>query len=930
MNLKLLKASILLLSVILAAAALPYIRIARVDYNTQVKPILNKHCLSCHGGVKRQAGFSLLTREAALAPTESGHAAIRPGNPDGSEMIRRLQSHDPEVRMPYKEAPLEAAEINILKQWIKEGAHWELNWSYRPVTAPEVPKPKAKWWKFWETETNPWPQNDLDWFVLDRLQKEKIHPAPTADRNTLAQRASMDLIGLPLPDALCDAYLRDGSTMSYASLVDSLLASPRFGERWASTWLDLARYADTKGYERDSRRFIWRYRDWVIKAFNNDMPYDQFLTEQLAGDLLPHPSEDQLIATGFHRNTMTNDEGGTNNEEFRIAAVMDRVSTTWTAFMGTTFNCVQCHSHPYDPFQHEEYYQFMAFFNNTRDEDTWEDYPALRHFSKADSLKFLKLKGWLDQNISPTEADDIQHFIKTWQPAYYSVATDSFRNCELYDTKWLTMRNHGQARLQKVNLNGKSQLIWRYAAGVEKGRLTVHLDQPDGPILFSSNIKKTEGRAIQSIDFQPVTGTHDLWFCYENPSFKTPEETGLMFDWLRFTVPFPGREKPGWAAAQDSFWSMLRAGSEFTPIMQENPADMARHTYIFERGNWLVHGEVVQPGTPKTLPAVPKGAPRNRLGLAQWLTDKQNPLTARTMVNRVWEQLFGLGLAETLNDLGSQGIAPSHPELLDHLSWRFMHEHQWSLKKLLREIVLSATYCQDSHTDQALLERDPSNRLLARGPRLRLSAEQLRDKALAVVGALSTKMYGPGVMPYQPEGIWKSPWSGDSWKKSSGEDQYRRSIYTFVKRTSPYPSAVTFDLAPREVCAAQRIRTNTPLQALVILNDSVFVEAARFLADTIVQEGHHSEKEWISTAYQRAIGRAISPEKLSILEKLYQKGFRYYTENPKEADLLLGLKPANSNAKTTPLNSQKHVRERAALSLVANAILNLDEFVVKS
>lgn len=930
MSRKLLKASLFLISAILLAAALPYIHVARIDYNAQVKPILNKHCISCHGGVKRQAGFSLLTREAALAPTESGRPAIRPGNPDGSEMIRRLLSHDPEHRMPYKEAALDEAEINILKQWIKEGAHWELNWSYRPVEAPNVPKPKARFWGLWPAETNPWPQNGLDWYVLDRLQKENMHPSAPADRNTLAQRVSMDLIGLPLPDALQDSFLREGSSMPYATLVDSLLASPRFGERWASTWLDLARYADTKGYERDSRRFIWRYRDWTIRAFNEDMPYDRFLTEQLAGDLLPHPAEDQLIATGFHRNTMTNDEGGTDNEEFRIAAVMDRVSTTWTALMGTTFNCVQCHSHPYDPFQHEEYYQFMAFFNNTRDEDTWEDYPALRHFSKADSLKLLKLKGWLDQNLAVQEAGDIQHFIKTWQPAHYSVATDSFRNCELYDTKWLTMRNRGQARLKKLNLERKNQLVWRYAANVDNGRLNVHLDQPEGPLLFSTNIKKTNGREIQAIDFNPVAGTHDLWFRYENPSLKTPEETGLMFDWLRFTNTFPGQEKPGWASAKDSFWHLLRTGSEFTPIMQENPPDMARQTYVFERGNWLVQGDAVQPGTPKILPPMPQGSPRNRLGLAQWLCDKQNPLTARTMVNRVWEQLFGLGLAETLDDLGSQGMAPSHPELLDYLAWRFMHEHQWSMKKLLREIVLSATYCQDSRTDQAAFERDPRNELLARGPRLRLSAEQLRDKALAVAGLLSQKMYGPGVMPFQPAGIWKSPWSGDNWVKSSGEDQFRRSIYTFVKRSSPYPSAVTFDLAPREVCSAQRIRTNTPLQALVTLNDSVFVEAARFLADSIVNKGPRSEKEWISMAYQKAIGRAISPEKLTVMENLYQKGIRYYTENPKEAQLLLGVLPAKPGAKMPAQSSQKPIVERAALSLVTNAILNLDEFVVKS
>jgi hypothetical protein len=921
----LLKWSVSLLLLLLMAAALPYIRIVRVDYNTQVKPILNKHCLACHGGVKQQAGFSLLTRAAALAPTESGRSAILPGNPAGSEMIRRLKSHDPERRMPYQKAPLSEAEIGILQRWIQEGAHWDLHWAYQPVVEPVVPKPASHWWEIWPAKSSLWPKADLDWFVLDRLEKENLQPSDEADRRTLANRVSMDLTGIPLHDTLSNRFLNDTSSTAYAALVDALLASPRFGERWASPWLDLARYADTKGYERDARRFIWRYRDWVIRAFNEDMPYDQFLTEQLAGDLLPNPTDDQYIATAFHRNTMTNDEGGTVNEEFRVAAVIDRVNTTWTALMGTTFNCVQCHSHPYDPFTHEEYYQFMAFFNNTRDEDTWEDYPALRHFSAEDSLKFLRLNGWLGENISPEKAADIQLFLKTWQPAYYSIAADSFRNCALYDTKWLTMRNNAQARMKQVQLSGKSQLIWRYVANVGKGRWTVRLDQPEGPILFSTEVKTTVGREIQSIDFTPVEGVHDLWFSYENPALKTPEETGLMFDWFRFTAPFPVREQPGWAAAKDTFWQLLRAGSEFTPITLDNPTDMTRETHVFERGNWLVHGKAVQAGTPAILPPFPSNAPKNRLGLAVWLSDKRNPLTARTMVNRVWEQLFGLGLVETLEDLGSQGNTPTHQALLDHLAWRFMYDHQWSIKKMLREIVLSATYRQDSRASQVLLERDPRNELLARGARIRLSAEQLRDKALAVAGALQHKMYGLGVMPYQPPGIWKSPWNGDDWKQSDGTDQYRRSVYTFVKRSSPYPSAITFDLAPREVCASRRIRTNTPLQALVTLNDAVFVEAARLLAETIDVEKRADAKKCISIVYERAIGEAITPEKLLVLEKLYQQAFTFYLENAAEAEILLGINPNTSTLEPPPSNNQ-----RAALTLVANAILNLDEFVVKN
>lgn len=911
-----------LFAAILVAAALPYVRIDRVDYNTQIKPILNKHCLACHGGVKQQGGFSLLTREDALLPTKSGRPAIIPGNPEASEMIRRLESHDPERRMPYKKDALTTQQINLLKRWIKEGARWELHWAYRPVIAPKIPKPETRFWGLIPAETSTWPKEDLDWFVLHDLKAKNLLPSPAADKEVLAQRVSMSLIGLPLPDGLREAYLRDAASMTYAALVDSLLNSPRFGERWASPWLDLARYADTKGYERDARRFIWRYRDWVIRAFNDDMPYDQFLTEQIAGDLLPHPTGAQLLATGFHRNTMTNDEGGTDNEEFRVAAALDRVNTTWTALLGTTFNCVQCHSHPYDPFKHEEYYRFLAFFNNTRDEDTWEDYPALRHFSPDDSLTYLRWSGWLEQNLSAEQSADIQHFVKTWQPAYYSIATDSFRNCALYDTKWLTMRHQGQARLKQVRLDGKSQLIWRYSTSVAGGCWTVRLDQPNGPVLFSTFLQPDKGRQIDSIDFQPVPGTHDLWLSYENQSLEKPEDAGLMFDWWHFTASFPVGNAPEWVSAKDTFWYLLRTSSEFSPIMLENPADMARPTHVFERGNWLVPGKTVQPEVPQVLPDMPAHAPANRLGLAQWLTDKQNPLTARTMVNRVWEQLFGLGLAETLEDLGSQGIAPIHPELLDHLAWRFMHEHQWSIKKLFREIVLSATYCQDSRVSAELLTIDPRNELLARGPRIRLSAEQLRDKALAVAGILSTKMYGSGVMPFQPQGVWKSPWSGDYWKQSPGEDQYRRSVYTFVKRSSPYPSAVTFDLAPREVCAARRIRTNTPLQALVMLNDSVFVEAAMLLADTISKKHKGNVQERISRVYHRAIGQHITKEILAELEKLYHTSMAFYGEKPAEASAL--LRGRSSSADKNQISNL----ELAALTIVANAILNLDAFLV--
>ena len=907
--------AVLLAAVLITLTSL--LKTDRIDYNTQVKPILNKKCISCHGGVKQKAGLSFITREDALTPAESGKPAIIPGDPGASELVRRITSHDPEERMPYREEPLSKDEISILKQWIKEGAEWGLHWAYQPVTNPELPKPGRRFFGLFPPEKNDWVKNDLDWFILDRLKKEGLKPSEEADKSTLLRRVSLDLIGMPAPDSLAERFLNDTSSMAYARLVDSLLASPRFGERWASVWLDLARYADTKGYERDAARFVWRYRDWLIRAFNADMPYDQFLTEQLAGDLLPNPSDAQYIATAFHRNTMTNDEGGTDNEEFRIAAVMDRVNTTWEAVMGTTFACTQCHGHPYEPFRDEDYYHYMAFFNNTRDEDTWEDYPALRHFTlAADSLKFLELKGWLDGHVSSEKAAEIQLFIKTWQPAYYSIAADSFTNCELYDTKWLTMRNRAVCRLKNVNLEGKSRLIVRYWTSLNGGRWSVFLDRPDGPVLFSTAIKNTKGkREIVPVDFQSIDGTHDLWFHYENPNLKNPDDAGMSFDWFHFAEPFPDKDQK----AEADFFHLLRAESAFTPIMLENPADMARETRVFERGNWLVKGQQVEPGVPRIFPEFPAAAPKNRLGLAQWITDKKNPLTARVLANRLWEQMFGRGLVETLEDFGSQGITPTHPELLDWLSWRLMYDYQWSVKSLLREIALSATYRQSSKITPKLLEHDPDNRLYARSPRVRLSAEQLRDQALRVSGLLSGKMYGSGVYPFQPYGIWQSPWNGGAWQQSKGEDQYRRAIYTYWKRGSPYPSMITFDGVAREVCVARRIRTNTPLQALVTLNDSVYVEAARHLALQICEksDGQTAEQQ-IARLYEKAIGQPISASKLESLHKLYATALQTYRRNPAARGEMTGCDPRYDSPET------------AALALVAGAVFNLDEFVVKN
>ena len=875
-----------------------------IDFNTQIKPIFNKKCIACHGGVRRQSDFSLLFRVDALGKTKSGKPAIVPGDPDHSELMRRVTLHDPEDRMPYKKAPLMAEEIATLRRWIKQGAKWGDHWAYLPVRPVEVPSLKASFWGLGPTAGKDWVRNPIDYFIYDKLRVPGLSPSKEADKATLLRRVSLDLTGLPPSAGVVRRFMADSGAGAYERVVDTLLASPHYGERWAAVWLDLARYADTKGYERDDARSIWRYRDWLIHSFNADMRYDRFLTEQLAGDLLPNPTDDEYIATAFHRNTMTNDEGGTDNEEFRTAAVLDRVNTTWQALMGTTFACVQCHTHPYDPFVHDEYYQFMAFFNDTRDEDTYADYPLLRKFSGEDSLGVLRLVEWVWHREGKERAMEVQRFLRTWQPAMNSLTADRFVNAELADTKWLIFRNHGSARLQRVDLEGRDELIYRYTGLVGGGTWTMHLDGVDGPVIGRARADTSRGWKIAKVDLPAVKGVHDVYVTYENPRLKKPEESGLQFDWFYFgrKLPSPAGsdDRPVAAAMERLYWRLINADVPTVPVMMENPGDLHRETHVFEKGNWLVKGKLVEPATPHALNPWPAGAPKNRLGLARWLTSPDNPLVARTLVNRLWEQLFGTGLVETLEDLGTQGAVPTHRELLDWLSWRLMHEDGWSVKKMLREMVLSATYRQDSKVSAEALARDPDDHYYSRAPRVRLSAEQVRDQALAVSGLLDKELGGPSVMPWQPKGIWLSPWNGQDWKKDSGRNQYRRAVYTYWKRTAPYPSMISFDGTAREVCTARRIRTNTPLQGLVLLNDSVYWEAAGHLAGKM---GGEDLADHIQSGYMRIMLKPLSEEKMRPLMLLYEKASKEFKAHPGSPD---------------------------PMAVVASALLNLDEVVTKN
>ncbi len=881
----------------------------KIDFSAEVKPILNKHCITCHGGVKRNAKFSLLFRKEALDTAESGKYVIVPGDPGHSEMIRRITSNDPEVRMPYKKPGLTKREIEILTQWIKEGAAWGDHWAYVPLKPTPVPGQNTLFSGFSGAQGQA--RNEIDFFVLDMLARQNMVPSKEADKATLIRRLYFDLIGLPPTREQAQVFMGDDRPEAYEAVVDNLLSSSHFGEKWASWWLDMARYADTKGYEKDQGRTIWKYRDWVIKAFNADMPFDQFTREQLAGDLLPHPTDDQLIATAFHRNTMNNDEGGTNDEEFRVAALIDRVNTTWEVWQSTTLGCVQCHTHPYDPFVNEEYYKSMAFFNNTRDEDTPGEYPNLRAYSEADQQKLGFIVSWVKEKEGEEKSAEVKRFLKTLEPKFHPHDFDQFTNGALIDNKFLGIRHGGSARVKEINLDGKSNMIMSYWTGDAGGTFEIRKDRLDGEIIGSGKLAKANQAA--SFPIQLTKGRHDLYFIFRNATIP-PDRAVCGVEWFAFRDDLHGGGAHPYGDNSDTFLRLINADVERTPIMIENEPDQYRTTQVFVRGNWLVKGDTVTPDVPKSLNPFPKGQPRNRLGFTTWLLSKDNPLTARAIVNRFWEQIFGNGLVETLEDFGTQGAIPTNQALLDWMAWRFMNENEWSMKQLIKEIVMSSTYRQDSRVSDALLEKDPANHFLARGPRIRLSFEQVRDQALAVSGLLSEKMYGKSVMPYQPQGIWNSVYSNERWKESAGEDRFRRSVYTYAKRTSPYPSMMMFDGSSREVCVSRRIRTNTPLQALVTLNDSSFVAAARNLAMKMLKQGS-SPKAQIREGYKDLLIRELSDDKLVVLEHLYDQALQQY-----ESRLTASKELAATDSPSPAL---------AALTIVANAMLNLDEVVTK-
>ncbi len=926
--------------------------------------------------------MNLQFREEALKEGKSGARAIVPGKPDESEMIARLTTDDASERMPKKQPPLGAEEIATLRKWITEGAPWENHWAYTP------PKNSGR---------------TIDAIVSERLAVDGLLLSAETDRATLARRTALDLTGLPPEPDEVRQFVADGAPDAYGRWIDRLLASPAYGERWAVPWLDLARYADSKGYEKDSFRDMWRYRDWVIEALNSDKPYDQFLTEQLAGDLLPGATPEQVIATAFHRNTLANDEDGTDDEEFRTYAVIDRINTTFEALQGTSIGCVQCHGHPYDPFVHREYYELMAFFNNTADADRKDDSPTREFHSREDvekatamEAKMAAARRQLDEELArPENRSGIEKWLNEVRPkggssALTAVSAQATAGKYAADPDGrihllgdsparTTITVEGGAPVGKLEAfalealpddslpghgpggsgNGNFILTMiRVSAISPDGKVETPLkiaqaratyEQAGWPVAeaikigLSANNEGEGGWAInggtgarQTATFvfaQPadlaagaklrivIECENERWEKHILASFRFSTARGGSSGKLA-ELPGPirdllARDAASWkpeerqkierqyfAGVSPKLDALYRTIDETRglvaampqcklPIMQELTGAAARTTKIFHRGNWMDKTDPVQPATPKILNAWHEEYPRNRLGFAEWMTNGENPLTARVQVNRVWEQLFGIGLVETLEDFGSQGDMPIYRELLDSLAVRFQSEFKWSQKRLVREIVMSRVYRQSSKASKALLERDPANRLLARGPRFRLTSEELRDQALAAGGLLSRKMFGPPVMPYQPPGSWLVPYEGRDWVTSPGEDSHRRSVYTFIRRSATYPSMITFDGPSRENCTVRRMRTNTPLQALDGLNSPVFMEAAAGLAKRMAAEGGSDLDGQLARGFLIASGRSASADEIAILKKLSD-------------------------------------RVEGNLTLVANAILNVDEVLNKN
>ena len=962
-----------------------------VDYNRDVRPILAEKCYPCHGPDKKARKAKLRLDDLAVA-VKSG--AITPGKPDESELVERIFSDDPDERMPPKKSKtsLDAGEKELLRKWVAGGARTSRHWAFVPPKQPGVPN----------IRNASWPRNAIDRFILARLEKEKLEPAAEADRYTLVRRLYLDLVGLPPTPEEADAFVNDKNPKAYEDLVDSLLKSPGYGERWARDWLDLARYADSNGYEKDRDRTIWPWRDWVIRALNDDMPYDQFTIEQLAGDMLPNATPSQVVATGFHRNTMLNEEGGIDPLEYRFYSMVDRVSTTGTVWMGLTTGCAQCHSHKYDPISHTDYYQLMALMDNADEPDYLIPEPKLlarraeleKKIEEREAALRKKLPGfeekftaWVGKqaasaidwqilrptsmktNLPRLELLEDGSIFSTGDITKLDVFTLRFKSAAALEALPLEVlpddrlpaggpgRSYYEGRkgdffLSEITATANGKALKFVNASRDYGKITTGSGKAAAAETYDGNTTTgwatsgREGKASQLVlplekpvaanaelelvlfferHYAASLGRFRFWGASMGKGAKAKDMPTKIENLLAMKrekwTPAQGeklkryflRRQAAFAEARKPIDALRKQvpALNSTMVLRERPADNPRPTYRYHRGEYLSRKEQVQPAVLKIFPQLPDGQPANRLTFARWLVSESNPLLGRVTVNRAWRAFFGAGLLRTSGDFGTQSETPDHPELLDWLAVEFRRQGL-SMKKLHKLIVTSATYRQASRVPPGLLKRDPANRLLARGPRHRLSAEAIRDLMLKGSGRLSAKMFGPSVYPPQPGRVTKLAYGSPGWNVSKGEDRYRRSLYTFTKRTAPFASFTTFDAPSGEGCIARRDRSNTPLQALVLLNDDMYVELARYVAREAEKQ---PPEERIDFLFRRFLTRPPQNAEEKLMRR-FLEAQRERLENGKlNAEKITGDKKASG--------------DQAALFLLARSIMNLDEVVTR-
>ncbi|GIW82160.1 MAG: hypothetical protein KatS3mg105_3967 [Gemmatales bacterium] len=1026
----------------------------KIKFNRDIRPILSNKCFTCHGpsAKDRKGDLRLDLREGAIDQSK----AIIPGDSSKSPVYLRIIEEDPRRRMPPRktEKTLTKKEIALIKRWIDQGAEYEGHWAYLPIKKPPVPQVKDE----------SWPKNPIDYFILARLEKEGLRPSPEADRRTLIRRVTLDLTGLPPTPEEVKAFLEDASAKAYEKLVDRLLASPRYGEHMAHYWLDAVRYGDTHGLHLDNYREMWPYRDWVIHAFNSNMPYDQFTIEQLAGDLLPNATTSQKVASGYNRNHVTTNEGGSIAEEVYVRNVVDRVETTAIVWMGLTAGCAVCHEHKYDPLSQKEFYQMFAFFNNldgnAMDGNKKDPPPIIRVPTPEQEKQLAQLQAsiartqqqlnqrseaieqdfarWLEQaaadkvssnlridnglvaliSLDERKGDKVANHVAggmggtvhgkpTWKPGKLGNAFefngkshirlgsigDFERDQPFSYGAWINWKGGpgGMAPVSRMNdrngyrgydifIAGGSVAVhilhqwpnngikvtsvgkikpnqWHHvfvtydgsskAAGVKlyidgkPQKLTVNADSLKATIRCNVDLRlgqrygsagfrgliddvRLYNRQLSDAEVAVLAGADPIAPILAIPEAKrTPAQVKTLKTYYLQNVDGKYKALQNQLNQLESSLKKLENALPTTLVMKERATP--RQAYVLIRGEYDKKGEPVERATPAFLPPMPKDAPKNRLGFAKWLVDPSHPLTSRVAVNRLWQQVFGTGIVKTAEDFGAQGEWPSHPELLDWLARQYI-EDGWDTKKMVKRLVMSATYRQTSRVTPERLARDPENRLLSRGPRFRLDAEMLRDQALFVSGLLVHKMGGPSVKPPQPDGLWRAVgYTGSNTVRfvaDTGSKIYRRSVYTFWKRTSPPPQMAIFDAPSREACVLRRERTNTPLQALLLMNEQQYFECARHLAQRMMREGGKQPHERLAFAYETVLARPPEPSELAELATAYRDFLASFRKEPEQARKVIHV----GNSKPDPTFDPV---ELAAWTMVANLILNLDETVTK-